>query len=209
MRTADVHLPAGHAKHPQPEVRLAGQFLDGEGPGTTLWTERSGQVLGEGSGLDFARCADYVDRLLVPAWGTVESKITALSRLSLFRLCEWWLVGVDTLLRSWYRCGTKYTGEARIHPSSSIVPSTMERIRSITCGRSRPGRGLRCRRSWGWGRRAESCWAGGRCAVVSWGQRRRWVRWAPRPRRRFRAEDHAGTESPCSQACQAGSSRRT
>ena len=32
---------------------------------------------------------------------------------------------------------------------------------------------------------------------------------APRPRRRFRAEDQAGTESPCSQACQAGSSRRT
>jgi hypothetical protein len=28
-------------------------------------------------------------------------------------------------------------------------------------------------------------------------------------RRRFRAEDQAGTESPCSQACQAGSSRRT
>ena len=52
MRAADVHLPAVHAKHPQPEVRLAGQFLGGEGPGTTLWTERSGQLLGEGSGLD-------------------------------------------------------------------------------------------------------------------------------------------------------------
>ena len=50
MRAADVHLPAVHAKHPQPEVRLAGQFLGGEGPGTTLWTERSGQVLGEAAG---------------------------------------------------------------------------------------------------------------------------------------------------------------
>ncbi len=97
MRAADVHLPAVHAKHPQPEVRLAGQFLGGEGPGTTLWTERSGQVLGEGSGLDFARGAGYVDRLLVRAWGgTVESKITALSRLSRSRSCEWRLVGVDT-----------------------------------------------------------------------------------------------------------------
>jgi hypothetical protein len=52
MRAADVHLPAVHAKHPQPEVGLAGQFLGGEGPGTTLRMERSGQVLGEGSGLD-------------------------------------------------------------------------------------------------------------------------------------------------------------
>lgn len=69
MRAADVHLPAVHAKHPQPEVRLAGEFLGGEGPGTTLWSERSGQVLGEGSGLDFARGAGYVDRLLVGAWG--------------------------------------------------------------------------------------------------------------------------------------------
>jgi hypothetical protein len=69
MRAADVHLPAVHAKHPQPEVRLAGQFLGGEGPGTTLWTERSGQALGEGSGLDFARGAGYVDRLLVGARG--------------------------------------------------------------------------------------------------------------------------------------------
>ncbi len=69
MRAADVHLPAVHAKHPQPEVRLAAQFLGGEGPGTTLWTERSGQVCGEGSGLDFARGAGYVDRLLVGAWG--------------------------------------------------------------------------------------------------------------------------------------------
>ncbi len=51
-RAADVHLPAVHAKHPQPEVGLAGQFLGGAGPGTTLWTERSGQVLGEDSGLD-------------------------------------------------------------------------------------------------------------------------------------------------------------
>jgi hypothetical protein len=65
----DVHLPAVHAKHPQPEVRLAGQFLGGDGPGTTLWTERSGQMLGEGSGLDFARGAGYVDRLLIGAWG--------------------------------------------------------------------------------------------------------------------------------------------
>jgi hypothetical protein len=52
MRAADVHLPAVHAKHPQPEVGLAGQFFGGEGPGTTLWTERSEQVLGEDSGLD-------------------------------------------------------------------------------------------------------------------------------------------------------------
>lgn len=96
MRAADVHLPEVHAKHPQPEVRLAAQFLGGEGPDTTLWTERSGQVLGEGSALDFARGAGYVDRLLVGPAGTVESKITALSRLSRFRLCEWWLVGVDT-----------------------------------------------------------------------------------------------------------------
>ena len=57
MRAADVHLPTVHAKHPQPEVRIAAQFLGGEGPGTTLWTERFGQVLGEGSGLDFARGA--------------------------------------------------------------------------------------------------------------------------------------------------------
>jgi len=91
MRAADVH-PAVHAKHPQPEVRLAAQFLGGEGPGTTLWTEGSGQVFGEGSGLDFARGAGYVDRLLVGAWG---------------------------------HGGTKYTGEVRVHPSSSIVPSTM------------------------------------------------------------------------------------
>jgi hypothetical protein len=65
MRAADEHLPAVHAKHPQPEVRLAGQFLGGEGPATTLGTERPGQVLGEGSGLDFARGAGYEDRLLV------------------------------------------------------------------------------------------------------------------------------------------------
>ena len=96
MRAADVHLPAVHAKHPQPEVGLAGQFLGGEGLGTTLWTERSGQVLGEGSGLDFERGAGYLDRLLVGAWGTVESKSTAPSRSSRFRLCEGWLVGVDT-----------------------------------------------------------------------------------------------------------------
>jgi len=52
MRAADVQLTAVHAKHPQPEVGLAGRFLGGEGPGTTLWTERSEQVLGEDSGLD-------------------------------------------------------------------------------------------------------------------------------------------------------------
>lgn len=69
MCAADVHLPAVHVKHPQPEVRLAAQFLGGEGPRTTLGTERSGQVFGEGSGLDFARGAGYVDRLLVGAWG--------------------------------------------------------------------------------------------------------------------------------------------
>jgi hypothetical protein len=50
MRAADVHLPTVHAKYPQPEVRIAAQFLGGKGPGTTLWTERFGQVLGEGSG---------------------------------------------------------------------------------------------------------------------------------------------------------------
>jgi hypothetical protein len=96
MRAADVHLPAVHAKHPQPEVGLAGQFLGGEGPGTTLWTERSGQVLGEGSGLDFERGAGYVDRLLVGAWGHGGLEDPALSRSSRFRLCEGWLVGVDT-----------------------------------------------------------------------------------------------------------------
>ena len=125
MRAADAHLPAVHAKHPQPEVCRAGQFLGGEGPGTTLWTELSGQVLGESSGLDIERGAGYVHRLLVEAWGTVESKITALSRSSRFRLCDWWLVGVDTQWRSRYRCGTNYTGEVPVHPSSSIVPSTM------------------------------------------------------------------------------------
>jgi len=119
MRAADAHLPAVHAKHPQPEVCRAGQFLGGEGPGTTLWTERSGQVLGEGSGLDVERGAGYVDRLLVGAWGL---------------------------------------------------------------GRSPAGRRAVCSGVMGP---------------------------APRPRRRFRAEDQAGTESPCSQVCQAGSSRRT
>src|SRR4051794_6045785 len=80
MRAADVQLPAVHAKAPRPEVRLAGRFPCGAGPGTTLWTGPSGQVPGEGSGPDFARGAGYLDRLLVEARGTVESKITALSR---------------------------------------------------------------------------------------------------------------------------------
>ena len=73
MRAADVHLPAVHAKHPQPEVGLAGQFFGGEGPGTTLWTERSGR---NALGRCLARTADWtrarcqlLDRLLVGAWG--------------------------------------------------------------------------------------------------------------------------------------------
>ena len=100
-------------------------------------------------------------------------------------------------------------------PVRRLNPATGVQGVSTGASRSWPSG---CRRSWGWGPPGEVLLGrrAGCAGVMS--QRRRWVRgacggamvrWAPLARRRSRPEDQAGTESPCSQACQAGSSRRT